>query len=312
MTQYLAVITDGRAYPFIPLSWDDGEDVFGLQPSFKETIATLPQVEDPNVCIVASNLIEAAFEDRSRMTVEEILGDVSNKVIKGVDQSDTVTCEIEDVTQSEVSEDEDCDDDCPDNVKKRRRRNQLQGHYTGRQSHQRKDGFAMKHRRYQKNGLLSIWSSTFDRLSDKFNPVEKNLLRSVSLNVGREDDHSKSLAEIDFENYPFGTLYKLWNIIVSGGQNNLVRQKTRGALKEELQKMVGIEKFRAKLSVPKGSREKSIMAALLSAGQEMHCDVQTGHEGAHGTTEGGADLILTDPPSTDHLNTTQTNTVCLR
>ena len=85
------------------------------------------------------------------------------------------------------------------------------------------------------------------------------------MTVARGDgDERKSIAEIELRSYPYETLCRFWNVVVSGGKNKLIRQKTPGALKQELRKMAEIKIFKAKLNIPKRSREKSIIKALLS------------------------------------------------
>ena len=283
LTQSLVVTTDGDAHPFIPLGCDDGTGVFGLEPTFDETIAALPVIDDPRVCAVATILVDSAFTIDPPLCIDTLLGDVSNTLTQEDCTVEFSVTAIKSDLANEQLDHETSDPDTEHNTQKRRRKlASLQGHTTGRRSHQRKSGFKMQNKRYRKGGLLSCWAAIFDRLSDAFNPLEQNLLKSLALIIAKDgNEEAVSLSDLDLKNFPYGTLTRMWNVVVAGAKQKMVRQKAHGSLKKELEKVVGIETFKKKLSVPKGSREASIIQSLLRAAKALRCD--SGNDSQIGT-----------------------------
>ena len=135
ITQYLAVLTEGRAHPFIPLSCEDGDDVFGLDQSFEDGVPRLPQIDNDEIRSISFSLIEDAFAHDPPMTLEQILGDVSNTVTQDDCTVEFSVTAMESDLANEQSDHETSDPDTEHNTRKRRRKlASLQGHTTGRRS----------------------------------------------------------------------------------------------------------------------------------------------------------------------------------
>lgn len=221
-------------YPAVALSMGDAKDVLGISADFERCLPQLPTLsveEESSICASTSLLIGFTFasshfgslvarvEREIALDVETFLPLDTNQLDVSSELGNELGSGVEERGSPELSE---ADSPRPKQRKRHRPNKDRRIPHAPSSDTRHKTRIPLERRktggRREEDSLAKLWDGTFGKLSPSFSLVEKALLNDLVLSVKVGDLDLKDISDLDFENYPFEVLEKVWNVICAALQ----------------------------------------------------------------------------------------------